>query len=133
MRDSLQGVAIMRESAFNGHPAANFRYSCCMEAAGVTDSILGTPLQCMERAAVLGDSNALLYMLGYSHENGDYNNAYRWARSLQLQGNHKGIKYMADCYLLGRVVRRSKKTAKDLYRDAARRGNSDAERILREW
>lgn len=133
MRDSLQGVAIMRESALKGHPGANFRYSCYMKAAGVTDSILGTPLQCMERAAVLEESNALLYMLGYSHENGDYNNAYRWARSLQLQGNHKGIKYMADCYLLGRVVRRSKKTAKDLYRDAARRGNSDAERILREW
>ncbi len=134
MCDSVQGGELLRCSALQKHPAATYSYGLYMLATGVkNDTLFGSPVNCIRRGAELKDVDALLFMLAHDHEQGDYASAYKWARQLQLVGHHEGIKYMADCYLAGRVVRRNKRLAKDLYRDAKKKGNSEAERILKEW
>lgn len=134
LRDSVKGGELLRSSAVLGNAEALYRYAVYMQAVGAeNDTLLGTPYACMERSAVKKNCDAMVYMMRCEDNAGNYAEAYRWAHELYLQKNHYGMKYMADCSLEGRVVRRNKKLAKDLYRDAARLGNSEAKRILKEW
>ena len=48
-----------------------------------------------------------------------------------LQKDHRGTKFMADCYLEGKGVSRDKSLAKDLYREAAAAGNEEAKEIMK--
>ncbi len=134
MRDSIKGGELLRSSALLDNAEALYCYAHYMWAVGrENDSILGTPNACIMRSAEFKYDDAMLFMMRYEDNAGNYSAAYNWAHELYMHKVHQGIKYMADCSLEGRVVRRNKKLAKDLYRDAARLGNEDAKRILKEW
>ena len=54
-----------------------------------------------------------------------------YAKMLSEAGNHEGTKRMADYYYEGKGVSRDKGLAKDLYYDAASKGNKAAKEKLR--
>ena len=132
--DSVRGGELLRLSALKNKHEALYRYATFMQARGiVADSLAGTPLQCVEKAAALKNGDAMNYLLAHEDSCGNYAAAYQWARELHWAKDHRGTKYMADCLMTGRVKRRNKRLAKDLYRDAARAGNAEAAKILEEW
>ena len=134
MCDSVKGSGLLRSSAMLDNAEALYRYAVYMQAVGVAnDTVLGSPHACITRSAQMKHCDAMLYLMRYEDAAGNYASAYNWARELYMQKNHYGIKYMADCSLMGRVVRRNRRLAKDLYRDAAKLGNEDAKRALKEW
>ena len=134
MCDTVRGAALLHSSAKLGNAEALYRYAIYMQAAGLeNDSLLGTAHTCLTNSALKKYGDAMLYMMRYEHNAANYTAAYHWAHELYLQKNHYGMRYVADCLLEGRTVRRNKKLAKDIYRDAARLGNSEAKRILKEW
>jgi TPR repeat protein len=69
-------------------------------------------------------------MYEHEHKAGNDKEAYGYAKELHLLGDHRGTKFMADCYYEGRGVSRDKGLAKDLYREAANAGNEEAKKIL---
>lgn len=132
--DSVRGGELLRLSALKNKHEALYRYAVFMQARGiVADSLVGTPLQCVEKAAALKNGDAMNYLLAHEDSCGNYAAAYQWARELHWAKDHRGTKYMADCLMTGRVKRRNKRLAKDLYRDAARAGNAEAAKILQQW
>lgn len=92
---------------------------------------IGTPVDCMRKAAELGLQDAQIAIMNYEYNAQNHEEAYRWARTLSLAGRHEGTKCMADCYQQGLGVKRDKKLAKDLYRTAATKGNKEAAEILK--
>ena len=66
-------------------------------------------------------------------QNGGYHQAFRWAKELRSNGDNTGIKLLADCYRYGYGVRRDRKRARELYRQAAENGNDEARKILEKW
>lgn len=134
MCDSVKGAELLRSSAMLDNAEALYRYALYMQAVKVeNDTVLGSPHNSIARSAEMKHDDAMLYMMRFEDAAGNYESAYHWARELYMHKNHYGIKYMADCSLAGRVVRYNKRLAKDLYRDAARLGNDDAKRILKDW
>lgn len=132
--DSVRGGELLRGASIKNNAEALYRYAVYMLAAGVeNDSLLGSPNACIERSAELGGGDAQAWLMDAADARGDYKEAYKIAYKLHLNKNHRGTKYVADCLRAGRAVRRNKRLAKDLYRDAARAGNADAARILKEW
>ena len=132
--DSVRGGELLRAASLKDNAEALYRYAIYMFAVGQeSDSLLGTPDACIERSAELGGGDALVYLMNKADARGDYKEAYKIAYKLHLNRNHHGTKYVADCLRAGRAVRRNKRLAKDLYRDAAHAGNIEAERILKEW
>ena len=133
-KDTLRATGLLRECALTDNPEAIYEYSILMIAAGVEkDSVLGTPLQCVETAANGGSKDALMWMVEYEESNGNLVQAYRYALMAHHLGDKRGTKALADCYYHGRGVKRDKRLAKDLYRDAAKAGNEEAKRMLEEW
>jgi TPR repeat protein len=131
--DSVRGGELLRGASLKDNAEALYRYAIYMFAVGQeSDSLLGTPDACIERSAELGGGDALVYLMNKADARGDYKEAYKIAHKLHLKKNHHGTKYVADCLRAGRAVRRNKRLATDLYRDAARAGNSESERILKE-
>ena len=74
---------------------------------------------------------AMIYIMEYEHNAGNYKEAYKYAKQLSMEGDHRGTKQMADYYYEGKGVSRDKSLAKDLYREAANAGNEEAKEILK--
>ncbi len=91
----------------------------------------GTVAECLLEAAEKGLQEAQIEIMNRSYNAQNYDEAYRWAKELNLAGRHEGTKRMADCYHNGHGVKRNKKLAKDLYRTAATAGNKEAADILK--
>ena len=85
----------------------------------------------METAAGLGNEKAMIHMFEKLDSEKNYKEAYRYAKMLSEAGNHEGTKRMADYYYEGKGVSRDKGLAKDLYYDAASKGNKAAKEKLR--
>ena len=83
-----------------------------------SDSLLGIPLDCLLSAAENGYADALALVVEHYKSVGDDNKVYVYARTLHQQGDKRGTKSLADCYLNGIGVKRDKRLAKDLYREA---------------
>ena len=133
-RDSIEGMALLYKSALQENGDALYLYSRCMEAENIErDSLLGTPLDATRKAAVLNNVEALRYMMQYDDSCANYKEAYQWAMTLRKHKDVAGIKYLAHCYRYGLGTKKNKRLAKDLYRDAVRMGDKEAERILEEW
>ena len=98
-----------------------------------TDKILGTPNECIKKAADNGFTPAMWHMLSHEEQVGNYNAVYNIAKMLYIQGDVNAIKYLADCYFYGIGVKRDKRLAKDFYREAAKKGNKDAQDFLEKW
>lgn len=132
--DSIEGMALLYKSALQENGDALYLYSRCMEAENIErDSLLGTPLDATRKAAVLNNVEALRYMMQYDDSCANYKEAYQWAMTLRKHKDVAGIKYLAHCYRHGLGTKKNKRLAKDLYRDAVRMGDKDAQRILEEW
>ncbi|MBQ8365341.1 MAG: SEL1-like repeat protein [Bacteroidaceae bacterium] len=133
-RDSIEGMALLHKSALQENGDALYLYSRCMEAENIErDSLLGTPLDATRKAAVLNNVEALRYMMQYDDSCANYKEAYQWAMTLRKHKDVAGIKYLAHCYRHGLGTKKNKRLAKDLYRDAVRMGDKEAQRILEEW
>ena len=85
----------------------------------------------IKAAAEAKHPEALLFMYETEQKVGNYKQAYSYAKELHLLGDHRGTKFMADCYYEGKGVSRDKSLAKDLYREAAAAGNEEAKEMLK--
>lgn len=132
--DSIEGAALIRKSALQKNPDALYLYSRYMIAENIeSDSLLGTRLDVTQQAAQLNHGEAMLLMMRHEDSLANYTAAYGWALKLRAQKSVEGIKYLAECYRNGRGIRKNKRLAKDLYRDLAREGDKEAQRILEDW
>ncbi len=132
-KDTVRAVEYFYEAAKQEHPNAMFHYAEHMLRTGVeNDSLLGSVADCMQFAADRGDHSAMIWIVMNEESKGNYRKAYLMAKQLYLEGSADGAAYMAECYLLGRGVKRDKRLAKDLYRDAANGGNEKAKEKLKE-
>lgn len=86
----------------------------------------------IEAAAASKCQNAIIYLLEREHDAGNYKQAYKYARELDLMGNPHGTKRLADYYYHGKGIGRDRNTAMDLYRKASNAGNEDAKEALKE-
>jgi TPR repeat protein len=91
----------------------------------------GNGIRFINNAADMYHVDAMFYMLDSAEKSGNYNEAFRFAKRLSMAGYHEGTKRLADYFWNGKGVRRDKRTAKDLYRDAATAGNKEAAEILK--
>ena len=133
-KDTTRAHELLRKEAIKGNGDANYELSRLMECMVIeSDSVLGTPFECMERAAKNGSHKALWWMVQHEDSKGNYREAYTLAKELYLHRNIDATMYLAGCFLHGKGVDRDRRLAKDLYREAAKAGNSDAKRILEEW
>ena len=124
--DSTEYRRLLQRSAEQKHPEGLFEYGTLLEANNENGK------QYIKAAAELKHEAALLYMTELEDKEGNYREAYRYAKELSQLGNHQGTKIMADYYYHGKGVSRDRGLAKDLYRDAANAGNQEAARILEE-
>ena len=117
--DTVVAGRLLREAASASHNEALFLYAQFMRDTGLEkDSVLGTPLDCLLSAADNGYADALALVVEHYKSVGDDNKVYVYARTLHQQGDKRGTKALADCYLNGIGVKRDKRLAKDLYREA---------------
>ena len=131
-KDTLRATGLFKELALAKDPAAMYEYAVITIASGVeNDSIIGTPLRFMVAAAENGSTDALMWMLEHEKDSGNLEQAYTYAKELHLLNDVRGTLYLADCYYHGRVVKRDKSLAKDLYREAAAAGSEEAKEWLR--
>lgn len=132
--DSIAASIMIHNAALQNNSNALFLYGKLMQKYNIkSDSILGTALNCIEKAANQEHIDALIYMMRYYNSIADYPNAYNAAFTLHQKRIEEGTLYCAYCYLHGKGVRTNKRLAKDLYQDAARKGNKEAEKILEMW
>lgn len=124
-KDSLSGYSLLEKSAKQKNPKAMFLHGKHLVADG------GDGIQFIKEAANLGYIDAVRYMSDFEDRSGNYKEAFRYAKLLSMSGYHEGTKRMADYLFEGKGVRRDKRAAKDLYRDAATAGNKEALEIFR--
>lgn len=124
-QDSVAGRELLEKSARQELPGAMYMYGKQLVAEG------GDGIKYIQNAAEKNCMDAVMYMLDYEEHAGNYKGAFGYAKRLSMAGYHEGTKRMADYYLEGKGVRRDKRTAKDLYRDAATAGNKGALEKLR--
>lgn len=133
-KDTARASELLYREALNGNTDATFQYALIMSSTGIEkDSILGTPLECIRSAALSQSQDAMLWLMDYEYNNGNYREAYMMAKELYILGSDKATVFLAGCYRHGHGVDRDKRLAKDLYREAAKKGNEEAKRILKEW
>ena len=123
-QDSVAGRELLEKSARQELPEAMYMYGKQLIAEG------GDGIRYIRNAAENYCMDAVFYMLDYEECAGNYQEAFRYAKRLSMAGYHEGTKRMADYLFEGKGVRRDKRTAKDLYRDAATAGNKEARTIL---
>lgn len=125
VQDTLRARELLEKAALQKHPRAMCMHGKRLES----ESLDGIGF--IRDAAASNDEEALLYMLDYEHNAENYKAAFKCAKQLHMSGNYEGTKRMADYYLEGKGVKRDKRLARDLYRDAAVAGNKEAAAALR--
>lgn len=125
-----EATALLAEAAQSGNAEAHFEYGFLLMGPNDTGKTNPKAINHVKTAAEKGWEQAMLFMLFYEHSVSNYEEAYRWAKTLSQMGNHIGTKQMADYYYNGQGVKRDKGLAKDLYRTAANAGNKEAAKIL---
>ena len=116
---------MLRRAAELQHPDGLFEYGIYLTNHNHNG------IEYINAAAELKHEKALLYMLEHEHSAGNFKKAYKHAKELSLLGNNYGTKCMADYYMEGKGVSKDRQLAKDLYREAANAGNSEAAEILK--
>ena len=124
-QDKATAETLLKRAAELKYPQAQLEYGKFLIAEGRD----GTGY--IKAAAEAKLNEALLFMYEHEQKAGNYKQAYGYAKELHLQKDHRGTKFMADCYLEGKGVSRDKSLAKDLYREAAAAGNEEAKEIMK--
>lgn len=119
VKDIEKAGELYRASAMQKEPEGLYCYALYMIATSTEkDEALGTPMACIESAANMQNINAMLYMMWHYDKEQKYEQAYKWAYKLYLLNNREGTLYAADCFKNGKGVKKDKRTAEDLYREA---------------
>ena len=124
-QNSVLGRTLLEKSAMREIPEAMYQYGLLLLEEG------GNGIRFINNAADMYHVDAMFYMLDSAEKSGNYNEAFRFAKRLSMAGYHEGTKRLADYFWNGKGVRRDKRTAKDLYREAATAGNKEAAEILK--
>ncbi|MBE6285207.1 MAG: hypothetical protein E7093_02000 [Bacteroidales bacterium] len=124
-QDKAMAERLLKRAAELKYPQAQLEYGKFLIAEGRD----GTAH--IRAAAEAKHPEALLFMYEHEQKAGNHKQAYGYAKGLHLQKDHRGTKFMADCYLEGKGVSRDKSLAKDLYREAAAAGNEEAKEIMK--
>ena len=124
-QDNAQSRTLLEQAAELQEPTALYEYATLLIDGGENGD------RYMETAAGLGNEKAMIHMFEKLDSEKNYKEAYRYAKMLSEAGNHEGTKRMADYYYEGKGVSRDKGLAKDLYYDAASKGNKAAKEKLR--
>lgn len=133
-KDTARAKEMLYSEAIKGNADALFHHALIMEAMGIErDSLLGTPLESINRAANGESHDAMLWKMRHEETLGNYNESYKLAKQMYINNNIEATIYLAGCYLDGKGVRRDRRLAKDLYREAASKGSEEAKKILENW
>ena len=124
-QDKATAETLLKKAAELKYPQAQLEYGKFL----ITEGRDGTAH--IRAAAEAKHPEALLFMYEHEQKAGNHKQAYGYAKELHLQKDHRGTKFMADCYLEGKGVSRDKSLAKDLYREAAAAGNEEAKEIMK--
>ena len=124
-QDKATAETLLKRAAELKYPQAQLEYGKFL----ITEGRDGTAH--IRAAAEAKHPEALLFMYEHEQKAGNHKQAYGYAKELHLQKDHRGTKFMADCYLEGKGVSRDKSLAKDLYREAAAAGNEEAKEIMK--
>ena len=124
-QDKATAETLLKRAAELKYPQAQLEYGKFL----ITDGREGGGY--IKAAAEAKLNEALLFMYEHEQKAGNHKQAYGYAKELHLQKDHRGTKFMADCYLEGKGVSRDKSLAKDLYREAAAAGNEEAKEIMK--
>ena len=135
VKDNLAARKWLRLSALNDDVEGLYLYGVLLATVfpDYVDQDLGSALNCIYRAARMGHRESQILLIDDALQNEGYHQAYRWAKVLYNNGDNVGTKLLADCYRYGYGVRRDRKRARDLYRQAADAGNDEARKILEKW
>lgn len=133
-KDTARAQEMLHSEAIKGGADAMFLYALIMKEKNIErDSLLGTPLECINKAAYKGSHDAMLWKMRHEETMENYDEAYKMAKQMYINNNIEATIYLADCYLNGKGVGRDRRLAKDLYREAAAKGSEEAKRILDGW
>ena len=124
-QDKAMAETLLKRAAELKYPQAQLEYGKFL----ITDGREGGGY--IKAAAEAKLNEALLFMYEHEQKAGNHKQAYVYAKELHLLGDHRGTKFMADCYREGKGVSRDKSLAKDLYREAAAAGNEEAKEIIK--
>lgn len=113
---------LLRASALQNEAAGLYLYGIYLQnrTEPKNDDKLGSGTDCIEKAAQMQYTDAMLHMMQHHDSEKNYKEAYSWANKLHQAGNKKGTEYMAYCYMNGLGVKRDKQLAEDLYREAGK-------------
>jgi TPR repeat protein len=124
-QDNTQSREMLKQAAELQEPTALYEYAVLLIADGEDGDSY------MEAAAEHGNEKAMIHIFEKLDGEKSYKEAYRYAKMLSEAGNHEGTRRMADYYYEGKGVSRDRALAKDLYYDAAGKGNKAAKEKLR--
>ncbi len=133
--DTLEARKWLRLSALAGDTDGLHAYGVLLSMSdpGYVDDELGTARNCIYRAAKTGHKESQMLLLEDALQSGSKRHIFYWAEILHNAGECYATRVLADCYRYGYGTARSKSKAKELYRQAADRGDDEALRILEEW
>ena len=133
-KDTVEALRLFRDAALAGNNDALYEYGVYLYDNDMTDDTLfGSGFDCIAHAAMKRHIMAMQWMYGYHAGKEDWVKAYEYAREMYIEGDTRAAYHLAGCYLDGKGVRRDKRLAKDLYREAAAKGVKEAEKVLGEW
>ena len=134
-KDADAAAYWFREAAIKDHPDGLFMYGLYLNKYKYhfEDRELGNFYNCIQHAARLGHEDAQIELMMSSRQQRNYKVTLKWARALHERGNNEGTRILAECYMLGRGVNKDYDRAKELYGEAAAKGDKEAKNILEDW
>lgn len=118
-KDTAKAIGIFRKAAIDGNADGLFMYGKhLLQQSADNDKEIGNPLESIKRAANMSHPEAMLFIMRHHNNAQEYKECYYWANKLHQMGVKEGTLQLADCYENGLGVKRDKRLAKDLRREA---------------
>lgn len=118
-KDTAKAIEIFRTLAVDGNANGLFMYGKYMlQQAIESEAEIGTPIESINRAAEKSLPEAMLFMMHHHHSLQQHKESYRLANKLHQMGIKEGTLHLADYYEKGLGVKRDKRLAEDLRREA---------------
>lgn len=118
-KDTVKAIKLFRATAIAGNADGQYMYGRYMLQQGIaSEKEIGTPIESISRAAEQSHTEAMLFMMRHHYNAQEHKAAYSWANKLHQIGVKEGTLHLAECYEKGLGVKRDKRLAEDLRREA---------------
>lgn len=118
-QDTAKAIEIFRTTAIAGNADGQYMYGRYMLQQGIaSEEKIGTPIESINRAAAQSHTEAMIFIMRHHYDAQEHKAAYSWANKLHQMGIKEGTLHLAECYEKGLGVKRDKRLAEDLRREA---------------